>query len=49
MVAQQTNGLAMASLVLGIVWVFGLGSILAVIFGFSGAATDPTQRRTSER
>jgi hypothetical protein len=33
-VAQQTNGLAVASLVLGIVWVFGLGSILAVIFGF---------------
>jgi hypothetical protein len=28
-----TNGLAIASLVLGIVWVFWLGSILAVIFG----------------
>jgi uncharacterized membrane protein len=33
-VGQATNGLAIASLVLGIVWVFGLGSILAVIFGF---------------
>ena len=33
-VGQTTNGLAIASLVLGIVWVFGLGSILAVIFGF---------------
>ena len=31
---QRTNGLAVASLVLGIVWVFGIGSILAVIFGF---------------
>lgn len=31
---QTTNGLSVASLVLGIVWVFGIGSILAVIFGF---------------
>lgn len=34
--AQQqrpTSGLAVASLVLGILWVFWLGSILAVIFG----------------
>jgi hypothetical protein len=31
---QQTNGLAVASLVLGIIWLFWLGSILAVIFGF---------------
>lgn len=30
---QQTNGLAIASLVLGIVWVYWIGSILAVIFG----------------
>jgi len=28
-----TNGLAIASLILGIVWVFGLGAILAFIFG----------------
>ena len=35
-VGQSTNGLAIASLVLGIVWVFGIGSILAVIFGFVG-------------
>ena len=35
-VGQTTNGLAIASLVLGIVWVFGLGSILAIIFGFVG-------------
>jgi hypothetical protein len=35
-VVQTTNGLSVASLVLGIVWVFGLGSILAVIFGFIG-------------
>lgn len=27
------NGLAVASLVLGIVWIFWIGSVLAVIFG----------------
>jgi Domain of unknown function (DUF4190) len=30
---RGTSGLAIASLVLGIVWVFWIGSILAVIFG----------------
>jgi hypothetical protein len=29
----RTNGLAIASMVLGIVWVYWIGSILAVIFG----------------
>lgn len=29
----KTNGLAIASLVLGIVWIYWLGSLLAVIFG----------------
>jgi hypothetical protein len=28
-----TSGLAIASLVLGIVWIYGIGSLLAVIFG----------------
>ena len=32
-VRPRTDGLAVASMVLGILWVFGLGSILAVIFG----------------
>ena len=32
-ISQRTNGLAVASMVLGIVWVFWLGSLLAVIFG----------------
>jgi hypothetical protein len=32
---KQTNGLAIASLVLSIFWLFGVGSILAVIFGVS--------------
>ena len=31
---QRTNGLAVASLVLGIVWVYWIGSILALIFGY---------------
>jgi hypothetical protein len=29
-----TNGLAVASMVLGIVWVYWIGSILAIIFGY---------------
>lgn len=33
-VKQRTNGLAIASLVLGIVWVYWIGSILALIFGY---------------
>lgn len=31
--ASGTNGLAIASMVLGIVWLYWIGSILAVIFG----------------
>lgn len=31
---QGTNGMAIASMVLGIVWLYWVGSILAVIFGF---------------
>jgi len=31
--AAQPNGMAVASLVLGITWVFWVGSILAVVFG----------------
>jgi Domain of unknown function (DUF4190) len=32
-VARPTSGLAVAALVLGILWIWGIGSILAVIFG----------------
>ena len=32
-VQPRTNGLAIASLVLGITWVWWIGSLLAVIFG----------------
>ena len=32
-VPELTNGFAVASLVLGVVWVFWLGSALAVVFG----------------
>lgn len=31
---QSTNGLAIASMVLGILWLYWIGSILAVILGF---------------
>jgi hypothetical protein len=31
----KTNGLAVASLVLGILWIYWIGSILALIFGYN--------------
>jgi hypothetical protein len=31
---RTTNGLAIASMVLGIVWVYWIGSILALVFGY---------------
>jgi hypothetical protein len=31
---RRTNRLAIASLVLGIVWVYWIGSVLAIVFGF---------------
>jgi hypothetical protein len=31
---RPTNGMAIASMVLGIVWVYWIGSILALIFGY---------------
>jgi hypothetical protein len=31
--APRTNGFAIASLVLGIVWIYGIGAVLALIFG----------------
>ncbi len=33
-VARKTNGFAIASMVLGIMWVYWVGSILALIFGY---------------
>jgi hypothetical protein len=35
-VARKTNGFAIASLILGALWVYWLGSILALIFGYIG-------------
>lgn len=32
--ARPTNGMAIAAMVLGIVWVYWVGSILALIFGY---------------
>jgi hypothetical protein len=32
----QTNGMAVASLVVGILWLFWIGSVLALIFGYVG-------------
>lgn len=33
-VARRTNGMAIASMVLGILWIYWIGSILALIFGY---------------
>ena len=30
----KTNGLAIASMVLGILWIYWIGSILALVFGY---------------
>ena len=43
--AVATNGLAIASLVLGILWLGGIGSILAVIFGFVARSQIRTRRQ----
>src|SRR3954463_8349047 len=34
--AAETNGLAIASMFLGIIWLFGIGSIVAIILGYAG-------------
>ena len=34
-VARRTNGLAIASMVLGILWLYWIGSILALVFGYT--------------
>jgi hypothetical protein len=34
--AVRTNGFAIASLVLGILWIYSIGSILALVFGYKG-------------
>ena len=33
---SSTNGFAIASMVLGIVWIYWIGSILALVFGYIG-------------
>jgi len=33
-VPRTTNGLAVASMVVGIVWIYWIGSILALVFGY---------------
>ncbi len=34
--AAETNHLAIASLFLGIIWLFGIGSVLAIVLGYAG-------------
>jgi hypothetical protein len=33
-VPQKTNGFSVAALVLGIIWIYWIGSVLALIFGY---------------
>jgi hypothetical protein len=35
-IARKTNGFAIASLILGALWIYWLGSVLALIFGYIG-------------
>jgi len=35
-IARKTNGFAIASLILSILWVYWVGSILALVFGYIG-------------
>lgn len=47
---RSTNGLAIASMVLGIVWIYWLGSILALIFGYvAKGQIDQSQGRQGGR
>ena len=34
--AAETNGLAIASMFVGIIWLFGIGSIIAIVLGYAG-------------
>jgi Domain of unknown function (DUF4190)/zinc-ribbon domain len=34
----RTNGFAIASLVLGVLWMYGIGAILALVFGYKAKA-----------
>jgi hypothetical protein len=47
--SQRTSGLAIASLVLGLVWIYWIGSILAVIFGHIALAETKRDPRVSGR
>lgn len=47
---RSTNGLAIASMVLGIVWIYWIGSILALIFGYvAKGQIDRSQGRQTGR
>lgn len=47
---KATNGLAVASMVLGIVWIYWIGSILALIFGYiAKGQIDESQGRQAGR
>jgi len=46
--AGETNGLAIASFVLSLAWAFGIGSVLAVIFGFKARSQIRTRNQSGE-
>ena len=46
-VSSGTNGMSIAALVLGVLWLYGVGSILSLIFGYISLGQikrDPRQR-----
>ena len=47
--ATSTNGLAIASMVLGILWLWWIGSILALVFGYVAKGQIDAIGRTSDR
>jgi hypothetical protein len=47
---QSSNGMAIASMILGILWLYWIGSILALIFGYIGKnQIDQSQGRQGGR
>ena len=47
---SKTNGLAIASMVLGIIWLYWIGSVLALVFGYMAKSQiDRSEGRESGR
>ena len=47
-VQRTTNGMAVASMVLGIVWIYWIGSVLALVFGYMARKQIDEMRGTQQ-